>query len=61
MKNLITPSDASKILNVSRKTLCDYINNHRHRDALKVYRITHKKVLYCRDSVEEFILRCLNK
>jgi len=57
----LRPDAVCKILNISRKTLCEYNNSHRHRNILKVYRITHKNVQYCEASVYEFREKCRSK
>ncbi|QDF74605.1 MULTISPECIES: helix-turn-helix domain-containing protein [Shewanella] len=54
----LTPDEVCKILDISRKTLCEYCNKHQLRRYLTVYRLSHKNVRYCKKSVYEFIERC---
>ncbi|PKF55303.1 helix-turn-helix domain-containing protein [Alteromonadales bacterium alter-6D02] len=58
MQKFITADEACEILKVSRKTLWVYVNEHRHRKALTTYRISHKKLLFCKQSVFNFIEKC---
>ncbi|RYV01137.1 hypothetical protein SOPP22_16405 [Shewanella sp. OPT22] len=58
MTDLITSTEVCNILSVSKKTLWVYLNEHKHRKFIKSYKLSHKNVLYCRQSIYEFIAEC---
>ncbi len=58
MNNLITSKEACEILHICRKTLWVYVNTHRHRKTLESYRMSHKKLLFCKESVIKFLEKC---
>lgn len=58
MNNLITSKEACEILLICRKTLWVYVNTHKHRKTLKSYRLSHKKLHFCKESVFAFLEKC---